>query len=158
MASYSAPSSGGGTQLGVASGRVTSGDVTPLPAGASFAAIPGFELPIAASIGDLVGVYPSFLSNAPTHFLDVGIKVGGSLVRFASSGTNTPSVEGDPGLYHDTTFLVAGGGAFLFEVESGDLSGGLVTFVMCTKGPGAGTLYASNNYPFRWHAVNYGAS
>lgn len=159
-ASRWASGGGGGTTytVGVASAYVTAGDITlPNTSGAwqTLAGIP--SLALAAAVGDHVTVeWAALRSEIGTGFLDVAIVVGGSHVWYASSGTGTPAVEGDPGWYGANAFHPHAGAAFL-TLTSDHVSGGNVTFVVAVKAAGSGTLYASSSYPFRWRAMNHGA-
>lgn len=151
--------SGGGSSITVAHGYVTSGDVTP-QAAASFTPLTGGPtFSIAAVAGDRVEFEWSALKQ-PTSglFWDVCVLVGGSAVRFASSGSATPSIEGDPSLYPDVaSFRPHGNLGMILTCASGDLSGGDVTFGIAVIAPGgAGKLFASTNYPLRYRIVNYG--
>lgn len=160
VAFYSNPPSGGGggTSIKRYSGTVTSGDVA-LPGGdATRVAIAGLSFDVPAAVGDTVLFIPSYMHHlSTTKFMDCAVNVGGSFVRYASSGSGTPSIEGDPSIYSDSTFVGSGSGIFDFVVGGGDLSGGNVRFTMVHSGTGSGTVYASTNYPFRWSAYNFGA-
>lgn len=141
-----------------ARGTITTGDFTSTNVGATWTQVTGLTASISAAVGDYVMFIPSMMVD-PTGatFLDVAVKVGASFVRYASSGTGTPATEGDPSLYGDNTYLGGGNGCFDFVVESGDLSGGTLTFAIVYRGTGTTTIvYASANYPFRWRAINYG--
>jgi hypothetical protein len=138
----------------VASARITSGDVTLPSTSGAWQALSGFELSIPAAVGEWVEISVSALRSHVTNaFLDLAIIVGSSLVRHLSSGTATPAVEGNPGWYGDSGFPVINGPQGLL-VASGDLDGGSVRFVVAVKAAGAGTLFASTNYPFYWQAKN----
>lgn len=151
--------SAGGGLAAIRSGWVTSGDISPIPAAVAFTEIPGspsFAVPAVA--GDFVELQLSFMAQPVLGtFLDTGVKVGGNLVRFASSGTVTPAVEGDPSLYNVPGTYRTSGYAFGFQATADDLSGGQCTVVFASKGNAAGTLYASNAYPLRWIFRNYGS-
>jgi hypothetical protein len=118
------------------------------------------EVSIPAQVGDwvelaLTGMY----SPTGTTKVDIAIMVGSSLVRFLSTFTATPAVEGDPSLYQQPqnfrTFGYSGKG---FVVTSGDRDGANVRFVVATLASGTGTFYASNNYPFYMRALNMGVT
>lgn len=140
----------------VASARVTTGDVALPQTSNAWASLAGFELSIPAAVGEWVEIAVTGMSApAANSFLDVAVKVSNSLVRFLSLGTGTPAAEGEPSLYpQPTAFRTFGLGAKGFVVESGDLDGGNVRFVLAVKAAGSGTLYASTIYPFYWRAVN----
>lgn len=142
---------------------IKSGNVT-LPNSAGSYAFAGgtnglpadFELPIPAAVGDWVECsYNAMKSDTSSAFLDVGIVVGTSIVRFLGSGTATGLVEGDPGWYPVTGFRPHAG-VRGFVVEAGDLDAGNIRFSVVNKTAGSGTLYASNDYPFYWHVKNLG--
>ncbi|HET9349402.1 MAG TPA: hypothetical protein VFO13_09705, partial [Arthrobacter sp.] len=77
-----------------------------------------------------------------------------SLARFGSSGTGTPTTEGDGSLYHDTDFPRAGT-VFDFVAEAGDINAGNVTVCIGVKSGGFGAFQAGF-YPFRWRVLNHG--
>lgn len=117
------------------------------------------DFTIAAAEGDVVEFQPSFLARLLTsNFLDQVVLVGGSAVRYASTGTGTPAIQGDPTAYRETgSEVVRGMGPFGFTVQAGDLSGGSVTFGLVYAGTGTTSIvYSGTNYPFRWRALNYG--
>ncbi len=147
-------SASGGSSIRVVRQYLVTGDITPA-ANVGFLAVPGPELSIPdVAVGDNVTVLPGFMW-APTssQFLDQAVSVGGSIVRFASSGSAVAAVEGDPALYNTPGTYRTAGGAWGFTVEAGDLEAdGSVTIVLATKGNGTGTVYASANFPFRWEA------
>jgi hypothetical protein len=141
----------------VTRGAITSGDVVPTNVGATWTSS-GLTCTVAAAVGDYVEFQPSCLIDpAGTTSFDIALLVSGSAVRYASTGTDTPAVDGDPGLYGDATFLGNGGGRFDLVVMSGDLDAGNLVFALMYAGAGTtGKMYASASYPFRWRAVNYG--
>lgn len=120
-------------------------------------ALSGFELDLPASVGQWVeiGVH-AMRSNTSSAFLDIAVIVGTTLVRYLSSGTATPGIEGDPGFYFSNGFTgQSAGRGFIAGV--GDIDTGTVRFVVAVKAQGAGTLYSSTSYPFYWAAKNLGA-
>jgi hypothetical protein len=96
------------------------------------------------------------MSASGNAFLDLAVVVSAAAVRYASTDTGTPAVEGLPALYKDPNTYRTAFSPWAFEVASGDISGGNVTFGVAMKGT-TGTLFASTNYPFIWYAKNYGA-
>lgn len=138
---------------------ITSGNVTPPNTAGAWQALSGFELDIPAAVGDYVELRPSFMWNPPSSstFLDLGVVVGSSIVRYASSGGSSPASagEGDPSLYAQPSTFRTSGTSFWFTVTSGDIDTGNVRFALLVKSNGTGTVYASSNYPFRWEAINY---
>jgi|GEM_PF-1652511 len=142
----------------VRSAYITSGDVSLTNTSNAWQVLAGFELDIPAAVGEWVELATSFMwapsSNAA--FLDFGVIVGSTVVRYLSSGTGTPAVEGDPALYiFPSSYRTSGIGGSGFTVTSGDLDGGNVRFVLNYKTTSAaGIVHASTNWPFRWRAVN----
>lgn len=151
----------GGATLTVESGYVTTGNITATNVGSTWTQVGSLAFSVAAAVGDHVMFVPTMMVNSAsnTHY-DVAVKVAGSFVRFASTGTDTAATEGDPGLYHDPqTYRTGGGGVMNLVVEAGDLDGGNVTFAVVFKGAGTTRIvYASTDFPFRWRAVNFGAA
>lgn len=148
---------GGGTAPTFARARVTSGDLT-TTADAAFTLVSGLTMAIAAVNGDDVTFSFSGMldmSNSGTEYFDVAVVVGGSAVQYASTGTATPAVEGDPTLYPGTSVRFRGTQyEWAFTVGSGDLSGGNVTFQFAHKGGGSAKVLASTSYPLRWSIRN----
>lgn len=151
----------GGTGLkAIRQAYITSGNITlPATAGA-WAPVAGVELAIPAAVGDWVEISPSFMWQPVSNdaFLDLGATVGASTVRYGSTGTGTPAVEGDPAMYFAPGTYGKVGAHFAFQVTAPDLDAGNVRFTMNSAGTvAASTLYASGAYPYRWIAKNYGA-
>jgi hypothetical protein len=150
---------GGGTTPTVVRASVTSGDITQAAEG-SWTPVTGLTLSIAAAVGDQVELSGQCLIDvgvAATDFFDPVVLVGGSIVRYGSTGTGSPAAagEGDPGLYPSTGVRFRGSAMFMsLEVEAGDLDGGNVVFGLAHKGSGSSKVFASANYPFRWRARN----
>lgn len=160
MGSSGASGGGGGTTIVRASGYVTAGDTTTTNVGATWTIISALDdFAIAAVVGDRLTFTASFLARMlGTNFIDAVVIANGSIVRYASSGTGTPAVEGDPTAYRDAGDQeVRGVGPFSFVAESTDLHGGNCTFGIAFKGTGTtSVVYSSSNYPFRWEALNFG--
>lgn len=151
---------GGGTAATIEGGYLTSGDITP-GADASWTAIPGLSFPIAAEAGDHVSFSAKCLidlgTGDPDDFFDPVVLVGGVPVRYASTGgaSSAAANEGDPALYPSMNVRFHGSVLDMdLIVESGDLSGGNVTFGLAHKGPGTCKVFAGTNYPLRWRARN----
>lgn len=157
-----AGSGGGSTPVFVRAYR-SSGDIAP-GNDAGFTVIGGLSLSLPAAVGDNVELQISCLINPGTNvdFYDPCVVVSGLAVRYASTGTGSPSNEGDPTFYPSpTNFRSVSGFTLSFEVESGDLDGGSVVFGIAHKGIGstgspASKIYANTDQTFRWRAVNYG--
>lgn len=148
---------GGGAAPTFSRGHVVSGNVA-IGADASWTPVTGLTIAIAAAEGDNVSLeLACLISHTDSSFYELAVLVGGSPVRYASTGTSSPAGgnEGDPSMYP-----LAGGALHPlstwmdFEVEAGDLSGGNVTFALMHLGSGGGQVYASSAFPFRWRARN----
>lgn len=147
----------GGRLLVVRRGYVTSGHVTPQASPANWSPLTGGPvMAIPAAVGDYVELDLGLLYQPGTSFLDVAVMVGGALVRFSSTGGPAAAVEGDPALYAQPSVYRTSAGVFGFEVTAGDLDGDQVVMVFATKGDGTGRLFAGDDYPLRWRAINYG--
>lgn len=110
-----------------------------------------------AQVGDLVELNVSVLRQANSNiYLDLGVKVGSSIVRYMATDTATPAGEGNPALYH--TALPATGGSWKWVVESGDLDSGVLTCVFAIRNiSGASSLLlADTNVPLRMSLCNFG--
>ncbi|GGN40493.1 hypothetical protein FHR83_007026 [Actinoplanes campanulatus] len=149
---------GGGT-VAIAHGYVTTGDVTPQTIGSWAALTGGPTFSIAAVAGDAVEFsWAGLQATATGLFWDLCVLVDGSPVRYASTGTGTPAIEGDPGLYPDSAFRSKPGLGMVVTCESGDLSGGTITFGFAILNPsGGGKLYAGAAYPLRYRVANWGS-
>lgn len=142
-------------------GYVTSGNIQLNVGTNSWAPLAGSPtLSIPAAVGDYVELDLTVLRQTSANiFLDVGVLLPGSpttIARYLATGTATPPGEGDPGLYH--TALPARSGARGFTVESGDRSGGNITFsfaIRNTSGASSLLLMSTDN-PLYWRAINYG--
>lgn len=150
-------SRGGGPVI--TSGYVSTGDQTLTNVGSTWTPVPtlsAFTIPAVA--GDRIRIQMSFLAIlAGVNFLDIAIITSGTQVRYASTGTGTPAVEGDPVLYRDVSNSATRGTSFLFTAGAGDIAGGNVTFGLVYKGTGTtSTVFAGTNYPFRYYAENLG--
>ena len=152
---------GGGGLVAVRYGYKTDGDTVPQNTGGAWQLLtggPSFSIP--ASAGDYLEFEPSFLMNPRSDCRwDYAVVVGGIAVRYASTGTNTPGIDGDPSLYFDTTFEMHGGG-INWQATPGDLDNGnfVIQFaVKCTGAPTTAKLYNSANYPLRYAFRNYGS-
>lgn len=142
----------------VRSAYITSGDVSLSNSIGAWQVLPGFELQLPAAVGEWVELATSFMwaPSSSSAFLDFGVIVGSTVVRYLSSGTSTPAVEGDPALYiFPSSYRTSGIGGSGFTVTSGDLDSGNIRFVLNYKTTAAaGIVHASTNWPFRWRGVN----
>lgn len=143
----------------VRSAVIISGGFNPLPdTSGAWQPLSGYELALPASAGDYVEIGVDFLrTNTGGSYLDMAVRVGGALVRFAATGSSTPSVEGNPGWYQVSGFSSTPG-PFGFTVTPGDLDGSDVRFTLACKGNGTGRLFADASYPLRWRALNLRAA
>lgn len=156
-----ASAGGGGTAATFNRAYVTSGDLV-APADAGWVLLSGGPtLSLAATAGDDIEAWAAFLidrNGSRSDYFELCVVVSGSIVRFASTGTSSPSGggEGDPAQYTDSSGdRYAGVHVPIgFTAVSGDISGGTITLAMAHKGGGAGKIYASTSYPFRWQIRN----
>lgn len=151
---------GGGTPATFARGYLngTGTDVT-VPTDAAWAPVTGISWSIPAAAGDDVSTTVRLLidvTTGGTDYFDLAVIVAGAPVRCASSGTATPSAEGDPALYPSTSVRFRGSQTGMdFTVQAGDLAAGNVTFGLIHKGgAGAAKVYRSDAFPLRWSARN----
>jgi hypothetical protein len=136
---------------------ITTGDTVMPNTAAAWQALAGYELDVPAVTGDHVELGFSAMRNVNSNtFLDIGVLVGTTIVRFLATGTNTPALEGDPAFYQTSSGFVGHANPRSFTTVAGDIDGVNVRFVVVVKSTGAGTLYSSANYPFYWRGVNYG--
>lgn len=115
------------------------------------------EIAIPAAVGDFIMVQAAFLTlpDANTTY-DLAIKTGGILMYFASSGSGTPGIAGDPGMYPETAFRPNNGGWLAATVTSGMIDvDNQVHVVLAVNSAGGGKTYYSTNYPFRWFATSH---
>lgn len=150
---------GGGTAATITHGYVTAGNIS-ATVHASWTVLDGLSVAVPAAIGDEVAFRLTGLFDhnaARTDFFEIVVIVGGAVARFASTGTNSPTVagDGDPAISNNTTqFQGVVALPMDLTVEAGDLSDGNVTFGVAHKGAGGGKIFASTTYPLRWSARN----
>ena len=149
--------SGGGAAVSFVRAQITSGDVVP-GAQASWTPMTGLTLAIPAAAGDQLTISMSALLNqTSSDFFELVVVVGGSIVRYSSTNSSSPSAanEGDPSIYPLSGAAIrATTASWNFVATAGDISGGNVTFALAFRGSGSGKAFASTNYPFRWWARN----
>jgi len=137
---------------------ITSGDVALPDSTGAWTVLSGFELSIPAAVGEWVELAPSFMwaPSAGSAFLDFGVIVSSTVVRYLSTGGASPAAEGDPALYiFPSSYRTSGVAGSGFIVTPGDLDGGNIRFVLNYKTTAAaGTVHASTLWPFRWRALN----
>jgi hypothetical protein len=149
---------GGGTPIAIVAGRVSTGNVTPQNTSAAVQLLTGGPtFSIAAAAGDRIEADVNYLTarNGGT-FYDLAVIVGGVAVRYCTTGTSTPPVEGDPAMYPDQPAYQGRPGPFRFTAEAGDISGGNVTIGFVVLSQGNGLLYANTAFPMRYALTNYG--
>jgi hypothetical protein len=152
---------GGGSSIRTVTVRVTDDNLSGLPSAAAWTAVQTsggtvLKASIAASAGDRVRLCPNFMYNG-AHFLDWAVlDSAGSPAVYATSGTSTPSGEGDPAMYPSTSFSRYTTGE-MFTVASGNIDGsGEASFALMHQGTSPGTVYAHTLYPFRLRLENIG--
>jgi hypothetical protein len=151
---WAAGGGGGGTLPTVRQSYFTAGAVT-FGSDAAWTLYTGVQQAIPGSVGDWVEMVVGGMWQPAGDFIDWAvIGAGGTAVRYSSTNTNTPAIEGDPAFYPGTGF-VKGTGLFAFQATSTDIVGGNITFTVAHKGtPGGGVLYASTSYPLRMRLLN----
>lgn len=148
---------GGGATTAVRLSRITTGSVTfpnSAPAYAINAALNA--PPIPAAVGDYVEVSITALFDfAANSFVDIGVVVGGVIVRYMGTGSGALPTEGNPGLYPDPGFngYIGPQG---FVVTAPDLSAGNVQFALVSLATGTGQALATADFPFAWNVKNLG--
>lgn len=138
---------------------ITSGNATLPDTSGAWQILTGFQLSIPASVGDYVELGAHGMrNNTETGFLDIAVVSGSTIVRYLATGTSSPAVEGDPGWYPTGPSAPFPNQAAPrgFAVTEADLNAGNVTFAVVVKAAGAGTLYASSDFPWYWQAKNHG--
>jgi hypothetical protein len=156
-AAVAAGGGGGGTAPTFTRAYLSAGDKTP-GVTASWTPITGMTLVIAAAAGDDITLtINGLLNQTATDFFEMVVLVGGSIVKYSSTGTGSPSGagEGDASIYPMSGVSIRATTAqWSFTTDSGDISGGNVTLALAFKGSGSGKVFASTNYPFRWSVRN----
>lgn len=153
-----------GTVKAFSSLYITSGNTNPLPntSGSWVELNPSkYRVTLTADAGDLVVVSldMAYDPQGAGQVMDFAILVDGTPVRYSSSGTATPATNGDPALSYGAGSARTTGYSRIFVVQSGDVSAGVVTFSMMTKGTGtAGTVFSSTAVPMIVNMLNHGPS
>lgn len=115
------------------------------------------ELGIPAVIGDHIELNTEFVTvNDAGSIWDIGVKVGASVVWFASSDSSAPTGDGDPGMAPFPATRPFGGGWCWLDVGAEHIGTGIVTFVLMSKSSGGGKIFYAESNHFRWRAINYG--
>lgn len=124
--------------------------------GGAWQIMTGFELDIPASAGHLVELsVRGMRSDTSGACVDLAFVVGGSIVRYLSTGTSSPALEGDPAWYFANSFMTQSSDRKV-SLVSGDIDTGNLRVVLVAKASGAGTVYSSANYPWWWALTNIG--
>jgi hypothetical protein len=152
---------GGGTTMQVRRAIVTSGSLTAQNTGGGWAVITGGPtLTIPAVAGDYISAEIMGVLIQPNSgtFYELAALNAGTPVRYGSTGTGTPAVEGDPAMYPDAAFQGRGGPVLDFVAQAGDINAGNVTIGIAVNSTASGsrTLYASAAFPLRWRVINHG--
>lgn len=139
--------------------KITTGNVTFPNSAPSWAINTTLNAPaIPAAVGDYIEVSLTALFDfASDSFLDVGVITGAgpTIVRYLGSGSGTPLVEGNPGLYPDPAFNREFGTQG-FVVTAPDLDAGTVRLALVSLATGSGQALASAAFPFAWCVKNLG--
>ena len=150
--------SGGAPRMAIVSGFLTSGNVSAVNTGAVFLPIAGTSQSIAAAVGDQVSAQYGATTNAGAGtYYDVGVLVGGTLVRLLHSAAFPPDsgYEGMPATNPDNPNAFFGpNGLPWFTVTSGDLDSGNVVFCLCWKSTGTGSLLMGPALPVSYTLYN----
>jgi hypothetical protein len=152
---------GGGTTIQVRRAIVTSGNLTAQNTGGGWAVITGGPtLTIPAVAGDYISAEIMGVLIQPNSgtFYELAALNAGTPVRYGSTGTGTPAVEGDPAMYPDAAFQGRGGPVLDFVAQAGDINAGNITIGIAVNSTASGsrTLYASAAFPLRWRVINHG--
>lgn len=157
--SWQTPSGGGtGTRMAITSGSITSGNVPAVNTGGSWLPVTGTSQSIAAVAGDQLRAEYGFLTSAGGGtYYDIGVVVGGSIVRLLNAPSFPPdsAYEGMPETNPDlpSTFFGPSVNKW-FTATSGDLSGGTCTFCIAWKSTGAGSLEMNTDIPVDFSLYN----
>jgi hypothetical protein len=163
-ASWQAPSAGGGSTIRTATARITDDNLGGLPAAAAWAIVPTsagtlLKCSIAAAAGDRIKALGRFMRKGG-HFLDWALLDNtGAISVYATTGTSSPSAEGDPALYPSLSFSYETGPP-VFTVGAGHIDGtGKVTVALVHQGASTGNaniVYAHATYPWKLTLGNIG--
>jgi hypothetical protein len=123
------------------------------------------DITLAARSGDTIecGVSAFWAGSANSEYgaLDVATIVSSSIVNYFSNGTGTHAQYGVVAWMSNHTVVTnepPAGGSFMYDVQSGDLSGGLVTLrlVGYLSAAGSRALTVSAALPLQFWAKNLG--
>lgn len=152
-----------GSSIKVYRQYVTSGDFVSIEEN-SWTPITGLLVTVPAAVGDNLDLSVNCLIDRGTgadNYYDTVVLANSAVVRYGSTGTASPSAanEGDPSIYPQVPgqrFSAIANLNLSVEVTSNMLVGGNITFSLVHRGVGGGKIFASANYPFRWHVINFG--
>lgn len=150
---------GGGQAMSIVSGQIVSGNVPAPNTSGAFLPIPGTSVSISAVLGDQITAQYGFTdASAASTYYDIGVTVGGVLVRqlYCPTFPAPSSYEGMPGALPDSPSAFFGPNApRWFTVTSGDLdTGAVVTFCLCRRSTGSGSLLMSADIPVTYSIYN----
>lgn len=155
------PSGGGGsggTRMDIISNFIIDGVTTSADTGGAWLPVAGTNKSIAAVSGEQVAAEYGFtVDSETTTFYDIGVVVGGSLTRILNSPSFPPdnSYEGMAEFVPDNPARFIGGHILpWFTAEPGDLAGGNVTFCICHKSNGSGSIDDVAALPIRYSLYN----
>lgn len=156
------PSGGGGgagQAMSIVSGQIVSGNVPATNTSGAFLPIAGTSVSISAVQGDQVTALFGFTdSSAASTYYDIGVTVNGTLVRqlYCPTFPAPSSYEGMPGALPDSPGTFFGPNApRWFTVGPGDLdTGSVVTFCLCRRSTGSGSLLMSPDIPVTYSLYN----
>lgn len=148
----------GGARMAILSGSIDSGNVNAANTGGAWLPIAGTAKPIATVAGDHCRAEYGFLTNAGAGtYYDVGVVVGGSIVRLLNAPGFPPDsgYEGMPETNPDlpNQFFGPSVNAW-FTAGSGDIDAGNVVFCLAWKSAGNGSLEMGIDIPVTYNLYN----
>ena len=154
------PAGPAGGTVRTATARINDGAVQDLPSAPSWTIVTTsvgtpLQCSIAAVAGDRITADVSMLASG-TRFFDIALLTsGGAIALYDSSGTSSPSTEGAPWMYYNTSFPRVAGSA-QFTISAGHISGGMVTVALVNQGTSSAKVYAYSGYPWIMRLKNLG--
>lgn len=149
-----------GGSIRTASVRITDDNLSGLPVASSWTIVvtsggTPLKCSIPAAVDDRILIFGDFMYNG-SHFLDWGLlDSGGAIALYDTSGTSTPSSEGNPTMYPSLSFSKYTTST-MFTIGAGNLNAGLATVALAHQGSVAGVVYAHALYPWRVRLHNIG--
>lgn len=150
---------GGGTSMTIVSSFITSGVTSSENTAGAWAAVEGTAQPLTAAVGEQIAAEYSFtVDNDTSTFYDVGVVKAGSVVRLL----NTPLAPAEATTYEGMAEFVPDNPArFIgshaipwFTAADSDVDTGVVTFALCRRSNGSGTVDANGDLPMRFTLYN----